>query len=423
MTLNLLAFAVEIIEFIADALNHRDLCSLRLVCKALNQRTLHSFGNSCSTVRTDLSRKSVQKLQDLSENALMRRRVQSLVVKSSSTCRDKWFDDPEEELALKGNPSKYLETPLSTTWMLRDILAARLVNCRSFRIRGPGETYDSSTAAYVTPSDVVGIILAIIAKDSLAVKSFCIDLGLDEGRSVLNAARIGMPLRKQPGFRLGWAHLEELLFEYSMQERESDWALDLILRAPELQKLSLNCYGCFPLIRRLTNEVRPPRLRYLKLVHATFTLGQISNVLMNCHDSLRELNLRFVRLGYGSNWVTVFRDLKDDFPLLDSISLFWITEETTTRYPNYVFFPTLSDNPMVPGTAVKRAPSSDCRLVGPLKLPVRLTYKKKSWCADVGVVGVHYEGPHMTSMLEALIESAISFGPSDHVNGILPLEF
>lgn len=82
MVSKLCTLAVELIELIAGVLEPADLFSLRLVCKELNEKTFQYFSHTClTTIRTDLSRKSLQELEELSEHEQLRHHVRTLLTK------------------------------------------------------------------------------------------------------------------------------------------------------------------------------------------------------------------------------------------------------------------------------------------------------------------------------------------------------
>jgi hypothetical protein len=81
-TSRLCALPAELIEYIAVKLELDDLCLLRLVCKNLSRKTLHYFGSTYfAYVRTDLSRTSLQKLQQLSRHEKLGHHVRTLLIK------------------------------------------------------------------------------------------------------------------------------------------------------------------------------------------------------------------------------------------------------------------------------------------------------------------------------------------------------
>ncbi len=409
MAFGLAMFAVEIIDLIADALDRTDLLSLRYVCRELNRKTLRHFGYTCfRTVQTDLSRKSLQKLQELSEAESLRHHVHILFIKIASTIHGRVYIDPEEQTLWPRHLSGYLEAPLPGAQQLRDILLERLVNCRSFHIYGFDNVEQPYESGHLLPSDAVGIILTVIAETSLPVKSFFVDYRHNQysGRGRIDVKRLQMQPYQHPGFKSGWAYLQELYLDYYIDSDDSDWVLNLILHAPNLQKLWLNfSQGAdVPLIHRLTSEHRLPRLQYLRLTCAHVTVGQISKLLTNSHDSLQELALRFVTIGSGGSWVEIFRELRANFPRLGSISLGWLREETAEERM-IISYPSLQNNPLVPGSE-RTIPRSDCRLLQPLGLPITLTYRK--WCGEMRVFHVRYHGSQMDVVLKALIESAES---------------
>ena len=72
--------AIKLVELIARFLGPTDLSFLRLACKNLHRKSLHSFGACFTTFRTDFSSKSLQKLQVISEDDNLRLYVQKLLI-------------------------------------------------------------------------------------------------------------------------------------------------------------------------------------------------------------------------------------------------------------------------------------------------------------------------------------------------------
>ena len=64
--------ATELVELIACWLGPTDLCSLRLGCNDLRQKSLRSFGACFTAIRTNLSQKSLPRLQEISEGDILR---------------------------------------------------------------------------------------------------------------------------------------------------------------------------------------------------------------------------------------------------------------------------------------------------------------------------------------------------------------
>ncbi len=71
--------ANEVIELIATFPEPVDLRSLRLVCRELNKKTLHYFRlANFTTIQTDLDRKSLQRLQNITKSEYLAVHVQCL---------------------------------------------------------------------------------------------------------------------------------------------------------------------------------------------------------------------------------------------------------------------------------------------------------------------------------------------------------
>lgn len=373
--LNILA--IELIEKIASELEPVDLFSLRLVCKELNKKTLHAFGRSClATIQTDLSRKSLQRLGELSEHEQLKHYVRTLLIKGPN--------DIGREFLWNRHPSGYLVPPLPAVQILRDILLNNLVNCRSFHIYRDHEEEDVYESDCLTPSDVVGIILSIITETSLPVKSFIVDFR-KWGTGEVDAKRLQILQYRSPEFRSAWAHLQELSLEQSMTLDTFDWTLDLVLSATSLQKLTLRFE--FDLsaefIDRLSSSEIFPRLREFCLSSAYTTLEVISRLLLRVRNSLRKISFYQVSIVSGGTWGTVFREISH-LPLLESINVNFLADYNQGR----VMFPAISDNPIVPKSQGRS---------------FNFVYKKHS--GRPRIFGVSYRGPGIGLALEILEKS------------------
>lgn len=172
MASDLASLPGEITELIAGNLGPTSLRSLRMACKELNRKTFHNFGLSCfTTVRTDLTRKSLKNLQCISDEQRLRYYVQILLIKGADH-HGCWYEACSKDFPWRRNASGSLETPLPAVGILREILVGKLVNCRSFHIHGYEDFLGPNEPDRLMQGDIVGIILAVIAETSLPVKSF-----------------------------------------------------------------------------------------------------------------------------------------------------------------------------------------------------------------------------------------------------------
>ncbi|KAL9102173.1 MAG: hypothetical protein Q9163_002647 [Psora crenata] len=418
MRSGLAALAIELVELIAGTLDRGDLISLRLVCKELNTKTLYSFRHTCfRTFSTDFSRASMQKLENIASSEGIRHHVQTLRVIIDPTVWKLWADDFGGGPFPHGHDSGCLESTHLGAQRVRDILVERLVNCRSFHLQGHdegnchffhigyGELFDNTfDCDHLTCSDYLAMVLAIISEASLPVKSFWVDF---RGPGRLDVKRLQFPVYQQPAFRCGWAHLQELYLEHGIAADQIDWVVDLISHAPTLQKLSLTFQSdacSTDLINRLIIGHELPALQYLKLFCARVTVKQMSGLLMASRNSLRELFLRHCYVRDGGPWVTFFRELAKYFLLLESINFVRLTEYGTFA-GNCVHYPTLLDNPIVPGSKVTSFPErSEFRLLQPLQLPAKLIWKPRHgirWA-----VGIKYRGPQVDAVLNMMADLA-----------------
>jgi len=385
MTPKLCTLAVELIEHIASALEPADLFSLRLVCKGLNEKTLHYFARTyLTTVRTDLSHKSLQELKELSAHEQLRHHVRILLIKEGPNDfgRGFWWNR---------HPSGHLLGPSSGIQMLQDILLDNLMNCRAFHIYDTHAEEAPYESDWLTSSDAIAIILTIIAETSLPIKSFYVDFRKG-GTGKVDAKRLHTLQYQKPEFRTAWAHLQELCLEQSMTLDTFDSAVELVLGATNLQKLTLNFEfdHSSSFIDRLSSTDSFPKLQELKLSCAYVTVGIISRFLLRFRDSLLALLFHHVIIDddSGGTWISVLSNLRSNFPLLESICVKYL-KECKPGENGRIMFPALSDNPVLPGLQGGRF-----ELIG------------KNFRGSPKILGVSYCGPRMDVALEILARSA-----------------
>ena len=382
MDLELSALPTEIIELFANLLHSTDLCSLRLACRALNSKTVSHFRRALfTTVRTNLSRESLRKLQDIARTEPLGRQVRTLLIKEyTAPCGQinlgRGFVWPR-------HPSGCLQDSPVCVQILRDILLNSFTNCTSFHIHGDCGCDDVYESDHLRPSDAVSIMLAIIAETGLDLKSFHLDF--ENGRIDVN--RLHITSCRQPKFKEAWSHLQELCLEQTVTAKTFEWTMDLIALAPCVSKLSLSCHWYENhqfLIRRLSSTRLPTVLREFLLGCVYATKDMISSMLFDTRSSLRLISFRLVTIASGGSWKAVFRYLRIDFPNLKSISLLWL-KDSRREETRHIMFPKLKENPEVPGSPGRK---------------FEVWYKK--WRGEPRLFGASYHGPEMGTALEIL---------------------
>ncbi|KAI9847717.1 MAG: hypothetical protein M1837_001965 [Sclerophora amabilis] len=403
MASQLSTLPVEIVEIIASALDDNDStdsCSLRLVCRELERKTLHHFGRTRLTaVRTDLSWTSLQKLRELSEHEHFGPRVETLLVQRASESNERglefWWNRHPQGDVIAGQPGAQL---------LRDLLLHKLTNCRSFQIHKFGysesELESHCRMSSLMPTDAVGTLVAIIAETGLPTKSFHLDYR-KEGFGWLDARRLNMEPLQRPAFRTTWAHLQELSLHLSPASDTFNWVLELIVRATGLRKLSLSCDhfpGSIGFLERVSSAVVMPGLQQLRLSVANVAATTLSRLLLRFRDSLRAVSFRKVRVQGQSDgiWISIFREMRRELPLLESFSVDHVRDfKNLKRSGDRIVFPALADNQVFAGSQGRRA---------------QLTWRE--WRGEQRVFGVSHDGPGMDQFLELLARSAeYVFGP------------
>ena len=397
MSSKLPTLAMEIIELISTFVEPADLRSLRLVCRELNNKTLHYFGlASFAIVQTDLSRKSLQRLQNISDFENLAVHVQCLHIKHTDNGKlGQGFDWRRHQGDLVANQ-------LDGANLLRDVLVKRLLKCRSFQIDSYDEYQPRQETDSLIPSDAVGLVLSIIAEADLALRSFTVESSHD-GIGRLDTKRLQMALSHTPQFIAAWSHVEELVLNYATTSDQHDWMLHLISSAPRLWKLSLGFEGTSSLFMgRLSSSHSLNRLEDLSLRSARMTVENISTLLFHNRETLHSLSFRRITIKYGGKWATVLENMKGQLPCLKNLLLFWLKEQTADQR---VIFSKMTRHPVVPGSEDRRPGDDrlryDSHLLESVEEPIRLRY----WGGGRRVVGIEYRGTGIGNVLTALADT------------------
>lgn len=390
--------AVEVVEIIANALNPTDILSVRLVCQDLNRKIQHHFSFAYfATVRADLTPKSLQRLQNISESGRLAQDVEGLHIVNVEGAFGRGFQ-------WNRGPSGSLVAPLVGANLLRDILV-KLVKCRSFHVDSYDEYQERDDTGFLIPGDVVGMVLSIITDTNLAVKSFTVK-STHSGSGRLETKRLQFPLCRQPQFIAAWAHLEDFILECGVTCDQYDWVLDLVSHAPRLRKLSLGFHDdSITFMERLASAHLLNQLEDLSLVSAHMTVETISKLLLQHRDTLRAISFKFVTIRDGGSWATIFGLVRGEFPSLQNVSVFWLKEHKSPGEWSRVTFTKLARYPAVPGPERRRLGDgrlkSNSRFLKPPKHPSSLIY----WGRVESAVGVSYQGPAVDQFLNALAET------------------
>ena len=388
--------AIEVIELIATFVKFADLRSLRLVCRQLNRKTLNCFGRAnFATIQTDLSYKSLERIQSISKFEHLAIHVQCLnVTHTPDGIIGQGFDWPRHF-------SGCLAENLNGTGLLRDILSHRLLNCRSFLIYSYDEYEPRYDTDRLVPSDAVGLILSIVAEADLKLRSFTVQSS-HHGNGRLDTPRLRMPLSQTPKFVKAWSQIEELVLDYAITSDQWNWVMHLISSVLRLRKLSLGFHeGDASFMQRLSSLHELNRLEELRLGSARVTVDAITSLLLQNRDTLHSLSLQHTVLDDEGMWATVLENMKSQFPRLQNLVLFWLKQGTNH---GRVIFSKLLKYPVVPGSEV-RGPNDrlkyDSRRIEWMEDPIRLRY----WGIRQMVVGVEYHGKGTDHVLSALADT------------------
>lgn len=381
----------ELVEVVASLLEPTDLCALRLACRALYNKTYDVFWQtSLQNIQTDLSHASLTKLDILSNNPQLCRYVHGLTFKGLAENGDVLGEGLDWNRHSSGHLVDLQEQP--AVKLLRPILS-RLVNCKSF------ECYSTPTPDHLDlegitgATDAVQVILDIIAEARLPVASFSVNL---TGRSYLDPRRFHLGYFKKPGFVNIWAHLEELILDFTPDFEIFDWATDLIRLARNVKKLNMTLdtdHNTFTLMQRLasTESLIWPRLQELRLGRTRSSFPDLTALINKCQQTLRVLHIGMLATDATvSDLGIFFETLSRVFPSLQEIDFgpWWTRPRIGIQRFSAIHCPRLFENLNIDETE---------------KAKVNSAYEDHD--GERRMRFVAYSGPHVHAVLDALARS------------------
>ncbi|PLB44242.1 hypothetical protein P170DRAFT_467962 [Aspergillus steynii IBT 23096] len=353
-TIRICALPMEMIELIAGFLSPIDLSHLRSTCRTLCAKTMYKFGQTClSTVHTDLSYLSLQRLYELSQNVEFRPHVCGLRISAlPGTVLGDGF------CWTRASRTGVLELPHLQPGVraLRRALHY-LPKCTTFIVCI--EHHDNSInrykPAYLGPSDVITIILDSVAKTDLSVTSFHIDLKTNRPRGAfLDSSRLLTECISKHIFMRNWASVRTLQLHHSVDSRGvAQWATQLIQRSHCLNKLDIDFdlgSKAGIMIRDLSKSKLLAPIRDLRLSSPSSLKGaDLLALLRRFCKCLRTLYLHHVFIR-GLAWREIITALKDEFPDLVCVNFFRLGCASFPIVP----FPSLDENLLVKGPQADR---------------------------------------------------------------------
>ncbi|KAL9619923.1 MAG: hypothetical protein Q9160_005480 [Pyrenula sp. 1 TL-2023] len=405
----------EVIQCIAHNADPSVLLSLRLTCRTLSSQIARCFARVWfASTRADLTPKSLQKLQDISQSNHLREHVEELVI--PCTLKNIPSQDLARVLSWPRSPNGRLDDPgnLLCVKKLQKLLLAGLTNCRSFRIEGFAALhyYDPDC---LWPNDVVNIILTIIAETGIHIRSFDLDF---QGYGP-KTQRFDVRTCQQPGFREAWAHVKHLRLAFGVTRTSNSlqFVTDLLTHARHLQVLSLRPdrdYAGKLLSRYLSSREVPLHLRELYLHNACVDADCISRLLVASRESLRKVLFSFVYVRVeDDSWARILNHLRNQFPHLDSFELDFCKQLGDGRDVLLTYKGPSDQVPTIVWSNECRPPDTD-------DLPPLTMSEENPRCSSTQnrlnltcnwfdnldhATGVKYEGPKMAEALGVIIKS------------------
>ncbi|KAI9034992.1 F-box protein [Aspergillus affinis] len=325
-TLKICALPTEIVESIVGFLSSVDVCRLRSSCRAFYGKTLYKFGKTClSTVNTDLSCRSLQRLWELSQNSAFHHYVRGLRISAAPgrMLGDgfSWNRAPGGALA-----PPHLQLGAQT---LRNALHD-LPNCTRFTIcleHPHPDNFDMYRGNHLCSTDAIALILDCVANTGLLVTSFNVvnKAFRSRGTFEMESPRLFFPDLFRQNFLDGWANVRVLRLHHSMKgEDVINWATKIVKSSRDLKKLDIR-FGldneAGNTIRALAESETLPPIRDLCFSSSSRLGGaDLLALLRRFRDSLHTLCLH-VDI-QSVEWREIITALKDEFPGLCHVNFY-----------------------------------------------------------------------------------------------------
>ncbi|KAJ5607052.1 hypothetical protein N7537_003671 [Penicillium hordei] len=308
---------IEILADIAKFTKSPELCALRLTCRAMYQSTLHHFVQTfVHTLKTDLSPKSLPRVEEAANDALFCPYVRKLeIVRNSQGCL--------------GPLSPHTTSEGTDIQAWRDVIK-RFFNCQSFELRNSIYTTAHAGCDGISLDEATGAVLKAIATEHIRMESFSIDIIKNRRRAHEdndNLTQFPITYFGIPAF----THLKELSLALPDAERETlDWMASMIQCAKSLRKLAIlfswKCEAA-PLLAQISSVGCLPALEELTFSRMTFqSSAALAIFLYSVTGSLRRATFSFVQLEFGG-WRSILRELGGGAYKLDSLILHSVLEQ------------------------------------------------------------------------------------------------
>ena len=308
---------VEILAEISKFAKSPELCAFRLACRAMYQSSLHHFVQTfVHTLKTDLSSKSLARIEEAANDAIFCPSVRKLeIVRNSQGCLGPL------------SPHTASEGTYIQAW--RDVVK-RFFNCQSFELRNSIYTTAHLGCDGITLDEATGVVLEAIATEHVRMESFSIDIIKNRRRAhedndnltLFPITNFGIP---------AFAHLKELSLALPDAERETlDWMASMIQCAKSLRKLAIlfswKCEAA-PLLAQISSVGCLPELQELTFSRMSFqSSAALAIFLYSVTGSLRRATFSFVHLEFGG-WRSILRELGGGAYQLDSLVLHSVIEQ------------------------------------------------------------------------------------------------
>ncbi|KAL8876143.1 MAG: hypothetical protein Q9198_005607 [Flavoplaca austrocitrina] len=403
----------EILQLVLNNLPPADFPSVRLSSRDLHQHSLKRFSTECvATVRTDLTPRSLHELEEISDLPYLAPNVRYLQFRHV----DGWFGDG---FFWDRFPSGRLRPGQAGANMLKDLLATKLINCRSFRFDCPYDKtsgkVDASTApdafSHLTSSEAVSLLFSIGVEANITIESLVMACWNHVRRWCPGSGEMVTPklpddLYFQAKFSTLCSNMSELAFEYDTEDQHHDWMLYIIARCPKLEALSLGSGRISQeFLGRFLQDKMATKLVHLRLKFVTLDTRLLSDLLCRRQATLRSLHLKYVAIRHYQTWRTTLGSIAASSQQLTRLSIFGLTNPPPLRDQCVTVFPSLADLELAPGSTCTQSASKtrhEYRLLKQSDHRIKLKYT--SLCKEP--VGVSYTGSAMQETLDALAEAA-----------------
>ena len=317
-----LEIPTEVVQGWVRCLDRAELCAYRLACKQAESQSFEIFAKRYfSTLKTSLIGSDVEKLQEISMSAELRKHVKSIYIQDGCQRSNRWT--PYRDSPQKDN-TQMIKTDAMGVKTLKTILADCRLCPESIHIRDHRLSIN-----HMRPEPIADLAQEIYDGANLAI------LSLNIQQSHADITKVDLEFSKQhQGQNVGFSMLRSGILRFR-SNLPTYWIDRVLFGSPSLVSLTITIFSQFSaqkLESILSSKTIIPQLEHLSLTAVSEISAQsILTILGSSKTSLIDLSFQRIMLCDDLTWPELLHRIGADFPHLKSFSIIGPVEQRATN--------------------------------------------------------------------------------------------